>query len=1203
MSAIAQDEATPDGTRRLDTLKKYCDEQSSTSHEHVDFPDLLSLWSNASQTNVEPILSAVAIALTQFFRTVSHHVQFREFALSLCHSLLKRDQLRIFDRSLSSPRAKEHVITPCLELLTEIASFDGGALATNVFSRRDFLYRRLESILGQIPSNPTRSREVSAHQAALDFILANLKYLDAASKSELITHGRLIYSAIRSLPNVDAETVVNVLGRFEASILEDDKLTKHLKTRCFNSGALSMLAKLYDYEVEVGSGPFPQVRNALQHFLLRVCTSTKGILLLQSGWYPAGTTPEVLDHDENDMIDLGLDSPFHFDDYTAKIPVKNTALSTFLQTLKPDHDILQANLIIACFDAAPELVADYFTKRHKPLAPPADDPRWRGQFALLFSVVQLPVPEHCGWHGKLPLTPPPLSVVIESILPRPLDRNTIGKCLRMNESIMTISATRLLTVALEKLEAALKMFGNAPAEKSLWQQASTKITSLVVERIPSLHDIITALQKVDQGQENARTAVLECIATYLRVLPFLASSSKFDFGPSVAQALQVLQRHQINPDGNAVEAEESVSVQIQYLLQIVDISPATRWYHKATSDDDVSLVVQLIRSYIDGRLEGVNVRHRALQIVKATLENKGIFSTRGTRPLEALIYSLGPSKKYQPQLATYQFLDNCLSRTTQRPVKYLDQLEQAQHLVSDSTDLSLLACCVAEQWGYIAKKKEDKEGVKNVATWIARFFSALDVAGENYRVLTYLKEGMLEQCSGNDKARAALEKGFQRQQNERPTLPDLQLDTSDSLDEGNNPGDEVGSLQQQQQQLQQQQADTPILDLDAIFSTLTLIPKTLAGLDRWTKPDFESEIHTGRLADLIRCLISKDSEIRLQAFHKLQSVMHAVEESTYDEKTQLYLLLGELCETFKSHLSASNLANHNATGHDDLAAVIPSIVTEMAIQCLPVIAEPSSPFYRKTNSFLLRGPSWSPQHILTYWIHETFFLEPELNDADIPFHVPLASSSSTSGAVMNAQALEVEHLLDLLLNSLRTQQDMDLFRRAQVFTRLFSHYLAPITGKNVRRKILGVVYRATKIQGGSDTLITRAGLREWMAIAKTVRGHSGHGAEFGKVDEEVKGWIEALAREVERTCNSEAIARWERERKIFREDGGEKGLGNGSVVQEKERAVSQVKEDSGDETSSSGSELDSSSVADSDSDSASSTSTSSDGEESDESDG
>ncbi|KIY03823.1 uncharacterized protein Z520_00514 [Fonsecaea multimorphosa CBS 102226] len=1103
----------PDRSRQLTGLKKYCDEQSSPSHDQLDFPDLLSAWSNASQSNAEAVLAAIPHCLAQFFETISSHVEFREFGISLCHSLLKRDQLRILDRTLSSPRSKEHLITPCLQLLTEIISFDGGALASNVFSRRDFLYRRLDGILSQTPATVAQAASVSASQAALEFVLANLKYLDSASKSEFITHGKTIFFAIRNLSSLPVSVVTNALKSLERSVIGDDTLSRQMKVRAFNSGVLSALGKLYDYKADETSGASGEVRDALQRLLLQVCTTSKGVLSAQSGWYSTGTNPDVLGEDEN-MIDLGLDSPFYFDDYSEKVPVKNGAISAFIQTLRPESDVQQADLIVAIFNAAPELVADYFTKKQKFLAPAGDDPRWRGQFAFLFSVVQLPVPPNCGWDEKLPLTPPPLSIVIESILPRPLERAAIGKCLRMNEDIMTISATRLLTVGFEKLDSVLKVFDKAPAESHLWQQASRKLISLFIERIPPLSDVITTLQTLQDENEQVRTSVLECIAAYHTLLPSITAGSKFDFGVPLSKRLQLL-------ESDAVETEirDLILAQMAHLVQIAYISPATKWFHKAASEE-VSLIVQLLRRCAQDSDKPVT--KETLPILKRVLSDKGVLNT-DVRSMDALMLSLAATKKWQPELATYQFLDNCISRTVQRPVKYLDQLEQAQQLLSDAQPLSLLACCVAEQWTHLVKK-EDKKGVKNVAEWIARFFSALDSAGENYRVMMHLREEMLGQCDGNEKAKETLGKAFEKQRKRPVVLPEEDVDGG-HVQQPEASTDSANGAEQRQH---------TSLDLAESFPPPPTIPTSLSGLDRWTKPDFESEIQSGRLANLIRCLIFPEPEVRLQAFHILQQVIHAVQQSTFEEKTQLYLLLGELCETIRNHGVVSNSTSSTSTA--TATAPAPSIVAELAIHFLPIVADPASPFYRKTNTFLLRAPQWSASHILPYWLKETFLTEPEIDDPDIPASFQQSTSGGGGGGTVNAQALEIEHFLDLLLSCLRTSADMDLFRRAQVFARIFSHYLSPVCNKSIRRKILRVVELATRVPGGSDTLVTRTGVREWLSIAKTLRGHSGHGiAGFGKVDDEMVALVEAVEEQVVKTCDAEGVRRWEVERRMFRE--------------------------------------------------------------------
>ena len=1105
-------------TEKLLILRKYCDEQSSATHDQVDFPDILAAWAHASESNDEAILVSAPSAFVLFFQIISDQLDFRDFGLSLCHSLLKRDQLRLFEKGLSAPRSKDTLIAVNLQLLTEITSFDGGALASNVFGRRDYLYQRLDGILGNARS--AQGSLLSAHREALKFLLANLKYLDTAAKVEIITHGKTLFSAINSLPQQEPEIIVQTLNALEQWILDDESLSKQLKGRCFNSGVLAALARLYQYEEDQHTThernqAQPTTRDQLHALLLRVCTSTKAILLPQTGWYPVGTNPDVVEQDEN-TIDLGLDSPYYFDEYTDKVPVKNGGLSTFIQSLKPGEDVLHARLIAAIFAAAPELVAEYFSKKHKFLAPSSDDPLWRGQFAFLFGVVQLQVPPNLGWHEHhLPVTPPPLSVAIESIVPRPLERSTTSKCLHSEDEIVVLSTLRFLTIALEKLDAVLKIIDQASGRSQLWSQAWIKLTNLFIERIPLLQEVITTLHRLDPDKEQLRATLLECIARYYKVLPSAATGLKFDLTPLATKLMLRLESEELDESASSILHE-----QLSHHLTISKRSSTWKWWHKA-NQETLSPVVLLLRFCVNSSKSAL--KKQATASLGALLTSKGVLSST-TRSLEALLASLSPTTKWQADETTYQFLDNCLIRTMQRPVKYLDQVEQLQMLVSDKKDLSLIASCVAEQWPFVLKKG-DKALTKHIAGWVARFFMALDSAGENYRVLMHFQNDMQSATNDDVKARTAFVKAFEKQR-KKPIM----LNESATADLGEEP-----SISSSFGDTNPLAASQGAVQLDKVFPKLPAIPKSLSGLTRWTKPDFESEVQSERLANLIRCLVSADQETRLQAFHTLHTLMHAVEQSTYSEKQQLYILLGEVTETVRGY-------NHKFPTASAGLIAPPSITSELAISVLNVIADPSSQLYKKTNKFLLRSPSWNLNQLIPYWMNEIFLTEPESDDAigGLPSSNAANNIGNNTLAIIdskNAQHTEISHFLaTVLIPSLRTPEDLDLFRRAQLYTRLFSYYLAPVCPKAIRKQILHVVHLTNQIPGGSDMLITRTGVREWLRIAKDLRDHSGHGpTSFGKVDTEISGIVDSLLREVADKSDRMEIERWEDKRPLFKQ--------------------------------------------------------------------
>ena len=166
----------------------------------------------------------------------------------------------------------------------------------------------------------------------------------------------------------------------------------------------------------------------------------------------------------------------------------------------------------------------------------------------------------------------------------------------------------------------------------------------------------------------------------------------------------------------------------------------------------------------------------------------------------------------------------------------------------------------------------------------------------------------------------------------------------------------------------------------------------------------------------------------------------------------------------------------------------PSVIAEAASQIATVLADPCHQIYGKANKFLNKAPSWDAQKVISYWIDRVLLKEPEADDG---------------------HDVEVGWLLELLVNSLRTPavsccilgwplrslavlqrllesqadpvQDMELYRRANVFERVLSLYCSPQLSTKLRHKILQVVYRAVQA-GGSMTLITRAGVLSWIEI-------------------------------------------------------------------------------------------------------------------------
>ena len=1068
LTSIDRNEDADEKRVQLQVLKQYCDDQSASKKDELDFPDLLSTWSFAAQSNTEAVLSAVPAALSQFFRTISTELDFRDFGLSLCQSLLRSDQVQLIERGLSAPKFKEYLISPCLRLLTEIASFDGGALVGNVFARRDRLLKRLDSLLDP-PRDTGESldrRRPTVRRNAQRFLLALLKYLDHDAKAELITQGRAVYACLRNLSLDGGDIVRDILSAVRRDLVDAD-LPKQSKSRFLNSGNLILFVPLYDYEPELIDlqnevKRIVTVRDTVHDFLSYICSSFNGALVTQSGWYPMGFDAEPKQDMNEDTLDLGLDSPYHFDEYTSSIPVKNTNLSTFLQRLKPQDDTLQAELAIDVFTHAPELVAEYFSKKQKFSLQATEDATWRNVFAFLFSVVQLPVPTFFGWQNKLPSSPPPVSVVVESILPRPLDRTTLTKCLKSKDDIVIMSVARLVTEALRKSQTVVRKFRDATGNSDFWQQASDRLIDQIGVRCPQFQDFVAALQQLPEDRSQVRSSILECIATYLEAIPKSAASAKFDVGPLLMKTLIQLGHKTTNE-----ESESLLRNQLDYLVIIASISPVTKWWHKAKAEE-LSPLLMLLKDSLQV--------HSALieRFLLSKLSESGILSP-GKPAFKALQASLHLTLSHENEAEVLGFLENCMIRTSKQPVKYLDQLEGIQDKVTAEHAVSLITVCIAEQWSFVLKSSA-YDASKAIASWVLNLHAWLASVGESQSILSYLKQDMLDKCEGKSK------KAFERAAEEVKKETLSAIDTADA------------STQPTQDRATRSPTPPtiPHPDLSSVFSPLPALPTTLTHIAPLTSPTltFDSpQTHT-HFNTLIQALSSPNAEIRLSSLTTLPHLIHALTTSPFPESTQLHLLFSSL------HLTTTIYLSSNPT------ATLPTIIPTLASLLLTILLNPADPMYRKANRFLLTAPTWSITRVIPYWLNKILLEEPESDDP-------------------NSSTTDFEHvrLLELLSKGLRTRDDMELYRKAGVFERLGSLYFRPGAKREGRRGVLEVVWRGVEVEGGADTLVTRCGIKAWLGI---VKGREGVG-ELGRV-------VEGLERRIEERCDQAYISEWQRRR-------------------------------------------------------------------------
>jgi nucleolar pre-ribosomal-associated protein 1 len=1010
------------------------------------------------------LLSSVPAVLSLLLKTLSTIVELLANGHRLCHTLLQKKHLELLSRGIAAYKKKDHVISPPLRLIREIVIFDGGSLAKQVFRARDHTLKGLARNLGlrYMGDGVEDRRKPSIRTNALRLFLACIKFLSPPAKTELLGHRDVIAALTRDMRDDPPFLVVEALEILKTHVLQDGELARETKSRFLSATILGRFASLHFYEHEEGerSESEKDIPSLVHEFLLMACTTPSiGILHKQSGFYPRGVDPsggDILDGNQI-FIELGLDSLEWADKFGDCVPVYNTILSEFIQGLRPWSNIKQSELLLGILKAAPELVADYFFGKKSFTFEPNLNSTWIGYSALLFSSIQLPIPPFFGHPDCYAWLPPPTLIIIESILPKPLTQKAITRCLNQNSPLIKFFAIRLLITAFQKLRETLDYYRAASNIASeIWGQAASQLTEEFCQRCPTMRDVINTFRGIGDTDLQQKHAASKLLVFYYEVLPQVALEPRFDVSSILTQALKELEA--------APKETEDASMRIinvENLFLVANYSPGMRWFNKAGSLP-VSPFTAMLKLSVQASFKVPLLRMRAL-LNSITIESGIVQSQTQHSALDALTAALSVSKGNSPE-PIYEFLDNCVLRCSTSPVKYIDTLDQYCATAYGSIEelsgkrrepVSLLLFAIAEQWSFMSGSSEQEKMA--VAIFIASYCAASTKILENKKVITMIIKTLIEGSESLPVINA-----FEQYPMliDRISLPIINTPSVARAAESHHHSNKEGI------EITADILEVPEDKLDD-HSALT----------KWTSKPVEEVVEEGHAAALAVLLSSDTLSARKEALTNINKLILKLQSSSYSEKDQIWLLLSETLETARSYVGQ---------------APLPTPISAFVSYAINVLQDPLHYLYPKINKFLSQGPCWEVDKIpLLYSILQE---PPSIDDG---------------------YYLEVGWLLSYLLQSLRTTEDLAIFRRRHVFEKLMSLYVnayLPSSNK-LREKILRVLWRATKIKGGSTTLITRASAVSWLRVQI-------------KADDENMALLEELLGRVLGTCDHEKVEYW-----------------------------------------------------------------------------
>ncbi|KAI4257613.1 MAG: hypothetical protein LQ352_001597 [Teloschistes flavicans] len=1004
--AFRQD-AGPDTRRNIQALKNFLDAtaygedaelQSSRreilleylTHQPIainDGPstgsfDLIKIWSFAAQSSNEHFYSAVTAVLALLLKTISHHVEFCDLGKAICLLVLQRDQLKVLERGLSAQKTKDHIISPCLRLLTEIVSFDGGFCASRVYRSKDVTFKRLDTFLSLSQSSSeagsSSRRKASIRDNALRYLFVNFKLQDHATKTEMLSHGNIVRSMLQISKDDPPWFVRELLKVLKEDILLDESIPRRVKGRVFIDNVLGSIATLYYYSYNDHDAPDDEHKRETQSIpesahslLMSICTTPAyGILHKESrsSWNTKKDDVESLDESTTYQSKTALLSTRS----QKRKSVRNNTLASFLQSLRPHANELQRDLILATLQAAPELISDYFHKKVTFSFEPKLTATWVGYAAFLLSTIQLPIEK------QLASTLPPTLDLVEAILPLPLTSKVLSRCLNQSVGLIRFIAIQILNAAFNKLAYVLRHLHSSRSagrdiQRMRWTSTASDLVDEFSQRCPDMNHVVIVFRGCTADDPTCREACARLLALYYQHLPQKALEHKFDISVALSAAIDDVVSTKSQSEEPGLE-----SLILEHLLKIASCSPDVRWLQK-TGHNQRSLFMsgfQLCAILKD------DLVHDSLFVLlqSALIEGLNLDSTQGRLLLVMLLTSLDRTKAWQPPENAFTFVDDLLQRLSKKGVKYhqdsLELVEKKFPAAEDATEAPLgnFLMVLREQWPFV-QRSASKVDLEGLSKWVSRLFLIMDHTRKDSKLSHHVRDSIKDNTT-SERCKKWLEEGPDEGFSPIPKMT-LEIPGSRNVPKTKNSGILTD--------------DGP--QTDQVWTKSWEPPKpppseddNHPGLRKWKHLDVEEAVVERAVGELMLCLCSKYGDIRKQALAEVCSWMKRLQASSYDEREPLYLLAGELVETIKD--SAADTA-------------LPYFAGVTAAEMCVVLADPLHMLYAKVNKFLNKGPTWNVERLPSYWVEQILMRLPSHDDTYYK---------------------EVSWLLDLLIDGLRNPE-------------------------------------------------------------------------------------------------------------------------------------------------------------------------------------
>ncbi|TLD21294.1 hypothetical protein PspLS_08967 [Pyricularia sp. CBS 133598] len=913
---------TPENSQHWAILRQFLDATAPRDAQDADavfVPDIMATWALAAQAGNDEVLSSVAVVLALLVKILSQVLDMRSHGLGICRTLLQRKQLELLAKNLSAEKSKSFIISPTLRLIREAISFDGGLLASAFFRARKFTYHSFSrnmriKFLGDGVEDRKRS---STRTCAIRLLISTLRFLPWEAKRELLYERDLAAALTSSIKDDPHYLVLEVLDGLKSHVLLDKKLPAETKGRLLNSTTLPRFALLYSYSHSDQAQSRP-IDDAVHEFLMAACTTPgSGVLRSDSGLYPKGINVAA-SHMRGSTFEhnIGLDRIVWMDRFANEIPVHNSTLSEFVKTLRPWTSIKQSELLVSILQAAPELIADYFMNKKDFSFEPKLSATWIGYAALIYSTMQLDLPPFFGQKDEYAQVPPPISIILDNILPLTLNQKVLCKCLSHDIKLISFFATRILVVALQKLEVALRMMKEASlASGSVWSEASRRLMEEFMQRCPSLSYVTTTFRRIPEEDSLSREAASRLSRLYYHIVPQIALAAKFDVSPLLVNAIKRLDSNKKSDQNEILSLME-----LENLVVIAKSSPGMRWFAKA-EQLSISPFTALLRVCVNApKNVPLGPLEDALTFVA---DEHDIFlpASEGLRPCHLLMVlkTLNDRADLVTADGFWAFLDNCLHRCSASPIRYLESVQE----LAPETRTGPLTATIHEQLPFAVALEAATIGI--VKDFVSVYTTFARILKEHKPLLKTLQKTVGAQFDDVLLDDSTFKKTLK--QEKRTHLSSHHTTAADTRESSSGTG-----------------GDAEDDGLMSLVAGLDPTEPDNSALTKWTSQSVDDIVEEGFATALIRLLVSEHVSIRKEALTNILKMAEKVKQSTYEEREQVWLLLVELAESCRETVDTGSVPGH---------------IVAFACRALDVLKNPLHCLYDKVNVFLTRGPQWT----------------------------------------------------------------------------------------------------------------------------------------------------------------------------------------------------------------------------------------------------